>query len=116
MIEQRRHPRITIDFFADWGRSPDCEYYDRITSLSISGCFLATKRELKSGDEIYLKLRFESDQSISLRGAVRHQLRLMEGGPPTGVGVEFLAVSDEAQRKLQTVMNSYKPGGSTGSV
>jgi len=54
-IEQRRHPRINVDFFADWGWGPEYNFYDRVTSLSISGCFLVTKRDLASDQEIYLK-------------------------------------------------------------
>ncbi|HYX28038.1 MAG TPA: PilZ domain-containing protein [Pyrinomonadaceae bacterium] len=105
-IEERRHPRITVDFFADWGWGPECEYYDRVTSLSISGCFLATKRELTSGQEIYLKWTAERTGPISVRGAVRYQLRVMEGAPPTGAGIEFLGVSDEVLRRLQTIIDS----------
>jgi hypothetical protein len=107
-IEQRRHPRVNVDFFADWGWGPECEYYDKITNLSLSGCFLATKRELHSGDEIYLRLRAETTGTINLKGAVRYQLRVMEGAPPTGAGVEFIGMSDDNLRKLQMVMNGYR--------
>lgn len=105
--EQRRYPRVNVDFFADWGWGPDCEYYDRVTSLSLSGCFLATKRDLGRGDEIYLRLSAESTGAISLKGAVRYQIRIREDTPPTGAGVEFVGLSNEAQTKLQKVMNSY---------
>jgi hypothetical protein len=106
--ELRRHPRVNVDFFADWGWGPECEYYDKITSLSLSGCFLATKRELARGDEIYLRLTADGAGAINLKGAVRYQLRVMEGAPPTGAGVEFVGVSNDAQTRLQIVMNSYK--------
>ncbi|HEY8205143.1 MAG TPA: PilZ domain-containing protein [Pyrinomonadaceae bacterium] len=105
--DQRRHPRINVDLFADWGWGPECEYYDRITSLSLSGCFLATKRELNRGDEIYLRLSAESTGAITLKGAVRYQLRVREDAAPTGAGVEFIGVSSDGQTKLQQVMNSY---------
>lgn len=105
--ELRKHPRVIVDLFADWGWGPECENYDKITSLSLSGCFLATKRDLNRGDEIYLRLSSEGSGVISLRGAVRYQLRVMEGAPPTGVGVEFVSVSNDGQAKLQQVMNSY---------
>lgn len=105
---QRRHPRITVDFFADWGWGPECEYYDKVTSLSVSGCFLATKRELNRGDEIYLRMREEIIGAINLKGAVRYQLRVMEGAPPTGVGVEFVSLSPEMQTKLQRVLSSHQ--------
>jgi hypothetical protein len=106
--EQRRHPRVTVDLFVDWGWGPECEYYDKINSLSLSGCFLATKRELQAGDEIYLKLRAETTGAINLKGAVRYQLRVMEGAPPTGAGVEFLGMSDDNLRRLQMVMDGYR--------
>ena len=107
-IEQRRHLRINVDFFADWGWGPECEFYDRITSLSVSGCFLNTKRELTAGQEIYLKWTEEIAGAISLKGAVRNLLRVMEGAPPTGAGIEFLNLSAEDEKKLQAMMDSYR--------
>ena len=105
-IEQRRHPRVNVDFFADWGWGPECEFYDRITSLSVSGCFIATKRELSAGQEIYLKWTAERVGVINLRGSVRYQLRVMEGAPPTGAGVEFLNASGEILQKLQALLET----------
>jgi PilZ domain len=107
-IEQRRHPRVDVDFFADWGWGPECEYYDRITSLSLSGCFLASKRELSAGQEIFIRFRLESAGTINLRGVVRHQLRVMEGAPPSGAGIEFVGVSVESVQKLGALMDSYR--------
>jgi hypothetical protein len=86
----------------------DLKYYDKITSLSLGGCFLATKRELSSGEEIYIRLTGELAGTINLKGAVRYQLRVMEGAPPTGSGIEFVGVSSESQRKLQAVGDSYR--------
>ena len=107
-IEQRRHPRVNVDFLADWGWGPECEFYDRVTSLSVSGCFLNTKRELIAGQEIYLKWTEEIAGAISLKGVVRHLLRVMEVAPPTGAGVEFVAVPSAVQQKLQAVLDSYQ--------
>ena len=107
-IEQRRHPRVNADFFADWGWGPECEYYDKVTSLSVSGCFLATKRELRSGDEIYIRWTEEGAGLINLKGAVRYQIRVMEGAPPTGAGIEFVSVSSESQKRLQAVMDNQR--------
>src|SRR5947199_5479256 len=106
-IEQRRHPRLNVEFFADWGWGPECEFYDRVTSLSISGCFLATKRELGSGQEIFIRLSAESTGLVNLKGAVRYQARLMEGAPPTGAGIEFVGVSSDNEQKLLALMGSY---------
>lgn len=106
--ELRRHPRVIVDVFADWGWGPECEYYDKITSLSLGGCFLATRRELRSGEEIYLRLTGDTAGMINLRGAVRYQVRLMEGAPLTGSGIEFVGVSSESERKLQAVVDNYR--------
>jgi hypothetical protein len=106
--ELRRHPRVIVDFFADWGWGPECEYYDKLTSLSLSGCFLATKRELRAGQEIHIRLTEEPAGTINLKGAVRYQLRVMEGAPPTGAGIEFIGVSSESEQKLQTVVDNYR--------
>ena len=107
-IEQRRYPRVNVDFFADWGWGPECEFYDRVTSLSVSGCFLNTRRELTAGQEIFIKWNVEVAGAISLKGAVRYQLRVMEGAPPTGAGLEFVSVSSEAEQKLQAMVDSYR--------
>ena len=103
-IEQRRHPRINVDFFADWGWGPECDFYDRVTSLSINGCFLVTKRDLASGQEIYLKWTAERTGTITLRGAVRYLLRVMEGAPPTGAGIEFVNVSEDVRKRLNALI------------
>ena len=110
-IEQRRHPRVNVDFFADWGWGPECEYYDRITSLSVSGCFLTTKRELETGQEIYIRWTSEAAGQISLKGAVRYLLRVMEGAPPTGAGIEFVNLSGDAERNLQALMERLEARG-----
>ena len=102
----RRHPRVNVNLFADWGLGPECESYDKVTSLSISGCFLATQRELRIGEVIYIRLPVET-RTLRLKGIVRRQLRIMEGMPPTGVGVEFIAVSSDDERRLQEVMDSH---------
>ena len=106
--ELRKHPRVIVEVFADWGWGPECEYYDKITSLSLGGCFLATKRELPAGEEIHIRLTGELTGPINLKGAVRYQTRLMEGAPPVGAGIQFIGVSIESERKLQTVVDNYR--------
>ncbi|HEX7722989.1 MAG TPA: PilZ domain-containing protein [Pyrinomonadaceae bacterium] len=106
-IEQRRHPRINVDFFADWGWGPEYDFYDRVTSLSLSGCFLVTTRDLASGQEIYLKWTAERAGTITLRGEVRYLLRVMEGAPPTGAGIEFVNVSEDIRKRLNALMENF---------
>ena len=106
--EKRRHLRVNVNLYADWGRGPECEFYDRVTNLSVSGCFLATQRELRPGEVIHIKLPTEVAGTLRLKGAVRYQMRLMEGMPPSGAGVEFVEASSDDELKLQTVVNSYR--------
>ena len=106
--ELRKHPRVNVDFYADWGRGPECEHYDKVTSLSVGGCFLSTRRELLSGEEIHIRISDELLGTLKLKGSVRYQLRLMEGAPPTGAGIQFVEVSGELERGLKEVMNSYR--------
>ena len=104
--ELRRHPRINVDFFVDWGRSAECEHYDKITSLSINGCFLATKRELGRGDETICGCAKRRPARLASQARSDISLRVMEGAPPTGAGVEFVGLSSEMQAKLQMMMDS----------
>lgn len=106
--ELRKHPRVNVEFFADWGWGPECEYYDKITSLSLGGCFLATKRELIARTEIYIRWTVDSVGMINLKGAVRYQIRVMEGVPPTGAGIEFVGVSSESEKRLRAVLDNLR--------
>jgi hypothetical protein len=102
----RKHPRVNVDFFADWGTGPEYEFHDRITSLSLGGCFLATRRELHSGDEIFLRWSGEISGPINLKGAIKYQLRVMEEA--RGAGIQFLGVSSESEKRLQAVLSNYR--------
>jgi hypothetical protein len=106
--ELRKHPRVNVEFFADWGWGPECEYYDKITSLSLGGCFLATKRELIASTEIYIRWTVDNVGMISLKGAVRYQIRVMEGAPPTGAGIEFIGVSSESEKRLRAALDNMR--------
>ena len=106
-IEQRRHPRVIVDFYADWGWGPEYEFYDRITSLSISGCFLATRRELTPGDEIFIRWTGDRVGMISLKGAVRNLLRVTEETAPVGAGIEFVGTSAQTEQRLQALLSQF---------
>lgn len=114
--EQRRYPRVKVDFFADWGWGPECEYYDKVTSLSLGGCFLVTKRELRTGDQIFIKLSRELTDKISLKGAIRYQLQVIEEAPQGGAGVAFVGLSSEHEQKLEAVVDKYRTRSATDST
>jgi Tfp pilus assembly protein PilZ len=110
-INQRKHPRVNVDFYADWGRGRDCEHFDKITNLSAGGCFLATQKELRSKDIIYIKISGEKFGALKLRGEVKYQFRVRENSPPTGVGVEFQGVSQNEEQTLQDLVTQYRQAG-----
>jgi hypothetical protein len=45
---------------------------------------------------------------INLKGAVRYQIRVMEGAPPTGAGIEFVGLSSESQNRLREVLENQR--------
>jgi hypothetical protein len=110
--DKRKHSRVNVDFYADWGRSLECEHFDKITSLSAGGCFLATQKELRSKDVIYLRISAERFGALKVQGEVKYQFRIMEGLPPTGVGVEFVGVSSQDERTLEEFVNHCRLSGS----
>jgi len=107
-VELRQHSRVNVDFYADWDWGPECQYYDKITSLSAGGCFLATKKQLSPGQQVYLRLSTESCGIINLKGVVRYQLRVTDASPSSGAGVEFIDVSNDSRRKLEEFMHSHR--------
>lgn len=76
------------------------EGYDAISTrapdLSSRGMFLNTTHELPEGSVLKLKFRLpRSNVAISTRAEVRYCL------PGVGVGLEFIEMSDEAQRAIE---------------
>ncbi|MEK6337160.1 MAG: PilZ domain-containing protein [Acidobacteriota bacterium] len=104
----RKHPRVNVDILTDWGWGSECESSDRISSLSLGGCFLATKHELHAGDRISLEFTDQAIGKVNLRGAIKYQLRLTEGGGPPGAGVEFISITEDSEKKLQAVLDGYR--------
>ena len=107
-VELRQHSRVNVDFYADWDWGPECQYYDKITSLSAGGCFLATKKALSPGQQVYLRLSTEPGGIISLKGVVRYQLRVTDASPPAGAGVEFIEVPNDTKRKLEEFLQNHR--------
>lgn len=85
MVDQRRHPRLTIELpllFQVKGRSRERAGVGR--NVSIGGMFVETDEPAPFGSELLVRVRLPgSDQLLLLRAIVRW----LEGG--RGMGVQF---------------------------
>ena len=109
-MEKRRHERARVSINVDWGETAYCLWHDRITSLSVGGCFIQTERELKAGHKICLRLWLRDGERI-LRGEVRYCLERV------GVGVEFVELMERDKERLAELVEHCRraapapPGG-----
>lgn len=111
-MERRRHERVRVSVRLDWGETAYCVWHDRITSLSVGGCFIQSGREVKTGQKIYLRLWLRDGERI-LRGEIRYCLERV------GLGVEFFELMESDKERLAELIEHYRgeaqaaPGGRT---
>jgi hypothetical protein len=110
---RRRFPRATVALNVQWGPTLTCEYSDRVTSLSLGGCFVMTERPAQEGTRVYVRLWEMHEGQGVFEGIVRYQLRLRPGHPPVGIGIEFTRLTPEDKVSLQDVLNFYSDTHST---
>lgn len=109
-MEKRRHERARVSINIDWGETAYCLWHDRITSLSVGGCFIQTERELKTEQKIYLRLWLRGGERI-LRGEIRYCLERV------GLGVQFFELMESDKERLVEMVEHYRreahaaPGG-----
>ena len=97
--EKRRHPRIRVSLFVDWGFTNDCAQQGRITSISIGGCFIQTPDEVQAQERLFIRLSLPEERL--LRGEVRYHM------PEIGFGVMFVDLTIEDQLTLESLIASY---------
>ena len=106
--DQRRHARAKVSINVDWGVTPACEYGgDRVTSLSLGGCFIQTERHVKEGGKVYVRLWEMPGGRGIFRGVVRYQLQLSPKHAPIGLGLEFHDLNAEEKANLKEVLNFF---------
>lgn len=106
--EQRKEPRVKLLINVNWGTTPDCEYSgDKVTSISLGGCFVQTERAVGEGNAVYVRLWEMPGGRGVFRGVVRYVLQLSPKHAPIGLGVEFAGLSDEESASLREVLNFY---------
>ncbi|HEY9281854.1 MAG TPA: PilZ domain-containing protein [Pyrinomonadaceae bacterium] len=99
--EKRRHERARVSINVDWGETAYCLWRDRITTLSVGGCFIQTGRELKTEQKIYLRLWLRGGERI-LRGEIRYCLERV------GLGVQFSELMESDKERLAELVEHYR--------
>lgn len=106
--DHRKYSRITVSINLNWGATRECVHDgDRITRLSLGGCFIQTERKVKEGSVIYLRLWKLPGGKGVFRGIVRYQLQLSAKYAPIGFGVEFSGLDAEETARLREVLAFY---------
>ena len=98
--ERRRHERIRVSFFIDWGFDTDCGRQARITSLSLGGCFLQTPDAAEAGQTVYVRLLMPDEHILTCQ--VRYHM------PEVGFGIMFTELTDAEQEPLGALIEGYR--------
>jgi len=101
-MERRRDERALVSINIDWGKTPYCDWQDRITSLSVGGCFLQTERPLEAGDTLYISFWLAAGGEKILRGEVRYCMERV------GLGVRFLELMEREKDQLEELIAHYR--------
>ena len=103
MDPRRRHPRIPCNVtFRGGGASTNLS--GRITDLSGTGLFLATRQFLATGKQVHLEFELRTGK-VDAVGEVRWVAR---GGSVAeqGLGIRFLRLSSQAARAIDDAIGS----------
>ncbi|MCA1592493.1 MAG: PilZ domain-containing protein [Acidobacteria bacterium] len=99
--EKRRHPRVKVSIHVDWDVGGRDHYRDRITSLSVGGCFIQTRVLAIRGQTIFIYLWLAPDRQSVLQGRVIYNMENV------GLGVEFESLSAEEVARIQALVAHY---------
>ncbi len=102
MQEKRKHPRIKkklkFEVFSEEGL-----IFSTTSDLSGGGIFITTPDPVKVGSEIRLALKLPGEEDIEIKGIVRW---LNEGNlkiKETGMGIEFIGLTDEQKSIIKKI-------------
>lgn len=113
-MERRRHTRVRVALPVEWGQTEECEHAgDKITRLSVGGCFVHTGREVAAGETVFISLWETSEGRDVLKGRVLYHLKVSPSFPPIGMGVEFTALSAEDASHLDAIVEFHRETSET---
>jgi uncharacterized protein (TIGR02266 family) len=105
MSERRKYPRVAVEMVARLRRlntrlNPEA-VPTTTGNVSLGGVFIETTAPFKEGDHVAFDINLpKRGQSVSALGVVRWQ----RSDEPRGIGVEFIQVTSEDKKKIETVL------------
>ena len=103
--EKRKYPRVKVSIPIEWGRTEACEQLgDKVTRLSMGGCFIQTEKETQTDEILFLRLWEISDGRGVLKCQVIYQLKIDPRFPPIGIGVKFIELEEEEENHLRHML------------
>jgi Tfp pilus assembly protein PilZ len=101
-MEKRRYERVRVSMPVEWGTDDNCLWQDRITSICVGGCFVQTRRTMKAGRKISLRLFLSAGPARTVRAEVRYCL------DNVGCGVEFLDLMERDKEQIAELVEFFR--------
>ena len=109
-FERRKHPRFSINLPVEyWKINRSTSTLSRTGDISEGGLLLYISEQIEVGQELNLKLFFNSDlgsKSIEARVQVAWTDFCFEKESGCRVGLKFVEISDEDMKKLKIFLNN----------
>jgi len=109
-FERRRHPRFSINLPVEyWKINRSTSALSRTGDISEGGLLLYISEQIEAGQELNLKLFFNSDlgfKSIEARVQVAWTDFCFEKESGCRVGLKFVEISGEDMKKLKIFLNN----------
>ncbi len=106
MEEKRQHQRIPKNVKSEV-HSDEGMTFSTSTNLSNGGIFISTPEPVQIGSEVQLSITVPDEEEIDIKGIVRWMNESETTECRTGMGIEFVGISESQKTKLKKVME-YK--------
>jgi len=105
--DRRKHQRVPTQILIKY-RNADQFFTDYIQNISRGGIFVPTYQPLPQDTRLHITFSLpDCEESITTDGIVVHSLHSdPENGGPSGMGVQFQALSETQQQLIDTYVAS----------
>lgn len=100
--DRKRQTRFITDLSCTFGATPDAPRSGKITSLSLTGCFVKTKAMVTKRQSLFLRIWMPENRWLRLCGAVNYN---MEG---VGFSLGFTTQGDEERADLDRLLEELR--------
>jgi uncharacterized protein (TIGR02266 family) len=106
--ERRRYTRVPAQILIKYGNAEQF-FTDYIQNISRGGIFVPTYNPLPQGTRLRVSFSLPSwDGLIETQGVVVHCVRSdPQGASPSGMGIQFQALSEECLELIDKYVNSF---------